>query len=200
MNTREAVRVSVFVRAKPKLSQIGSWKPGTWGKAWILRGRAARNSSGTDLTLSRGLAEGTEAAGVGIKAVRGATLSTSGVVRFPVTSVQGDVITHKGALLFSSTAGFVTLQKIALNVTTGKASAFVEASAVPTGMQITDLLIFTGGTNRIKQNGTWKNAKVALATSISGGDPASLFASQLGLSAGSLASGMTIGSARVTLG
>ncbi len=140
-----------------------------------------------------------DAAGVTIKAIRGATLSKSGVVTFRVTSVKGDVITHKGALRFSSSAGFVTLQDIALNYKTGKATAFVQANAVPTGIRITDLLTFTGGKNQIKQNGTWKNAEVALATSTSVGNPAPLFATQLGLPAGSIASGMTIGKAQVTL-
>ncbi len=192
----EAVRVTVIVRAKPKPGQADSWKPDTWRKAWILReSAAAKNKGETDLTLSKGLVQGMDAAGVGIKAIRGATLSKSGVVTFRVTSVKGDVITHKGALQFSSSAGFVTLQNIALNYTTGKATAFVEATAVPTGMQITDVLTFTGGKNQIKQNGTWKNAKVALATSTSVGNPAPLFASQLGLPAGSITSGMTIGKA-----
>ena len=196
----QAVRVTVIVRAKPKPGHADSWKPDTWRKAWILRGpAAAKNTGETDLTLSKGLVQGMDAAGVGIKAIRGATLSKSGVVTFRVTSVKGDVITHKGALQFSSSAGFVTLQNIALNYTTGKATASVEATAVPTGIQITDLLTFTGGKNQIKQNGTWKNAKVALATSTSVGNPAPLFASQLGLPAGSIASGMTIGKANITL-
>jgi hypothetical protein len=196
----KAMRVTVIVRAKPKPGHADQWKPDTWRKTWILKQpTAAKNTGETDLTLSKGLVQGMDAADVGIKAIRGATLSKSGVVTFRVTSVKGDVITHKGALQFSSSAGFVTLQNIALDYTTGKASAFVEATAVPTGIQITDLLTFTGGKNQIKQNGTWKNAKVALATSISGGDPATLFASQLGLPAGSITSGMTIGKARVTL-
>lgn len=86
-------------------------------------------------------------------------------VTFRVTSVKGDVITNRGALQLSSSAGFVTLQSIALIHTAGTASTREEATAVPTGTRITDLLAFTGGKNRIKQNGTWKNAKVALATS-----------------------------------
>ena len=192
----QAVRVTVIVRAQPKRGHANSWKPNTWRKPWILREPAvATNKGETDLTLSKGLVQGMDAAGVGIKAIRGATLSKSRVVTFQVKSVKGDVITHKGALLFSSSTGFVTLQNIALNYTTGKASAFVEATAVPTGMQITDVLTFTGGKNQIKQNGTWKNAKVALATSTSVGNPAPLFASQLGLPAGSIATGMTIGKA-----
>ena len=196
----QAVRVTVIVRATPKPGHADSWKPDTWRKTWLLGGTAAvRNTGETDLTLSKGLVQGMDAADVGIKAIRGATLSKSGAVTFRVTSVKGGVITHKGALQFSSSAGFVTLQNIALNDTTGKASAFVEATAVPTGIQITDLLTFTGGKNQLKRNGTWKNAKVALATSISGGDPATLFASQLGLPAGSITSGMTIGKARATL-
>ena len=103
-----------------------------------------------------------DAAGVGIKAIRGATLSKSGVVTFRVT-VNGGVITHKGALQFSSSAGFVTLQNIVLNYTTGKATAFVEVSAVPTGIQITDVLTFTGGNNQIKQNGTWRQRNTFIA-------------------------------------
>ena len=196
----EAVRVTVIVRAKPKPGFADTWKPVTWRKPWILREPAvATNKGETDLTLSKGLVQGMDAADVGIKAIRGATLSKSRVVTFRVSSVKGGVITHKGALQFSSSAGFVTLQNIALNYTTGKATAFVEATAVPTGMQITDLLTFTGGRNQLKRNGTWKNAKVALATSTSVGNPAPLFASQLGLPAGSITSGMTIGKARVTL-
>jgi hypothetical protein len=137
-------------------------------------------------------------ADVGIKAIRGAT-SSKARGNLPGDECQGRVITPKGALQFSSSAGFVTLQNIALDYTTGKASAFVEATAVPTWLQIRDLLTFTGAKNQIKQNGTWKNAKVTLATSISGGDPATLFASQLGLPVGSITSGMTIWEARVTL-
>ena len=196
----QAVRVTVIVRATPKPGQADSWKPDTWRKAGLLRqSAAAKNKSETDLTLSKGLVQGMDAAGVGIKAIRGATLSKSGVVTFRVASVKGDVITHKGELLFSSSAGFVTLQNLALNYTTGKATALVEATAVPTGIQITDVLTFTGGKNQIKQNGTWMRAKVALATSTSVGNPAPLFASQLGLPAGSITSGMTIGKANITL-
>jgi hypothetical protein len=102
-----------------------------------------------------------------------------GVVTLRVTSVNGGVITHKGALQFSSSAGFVTLQNIAPNYTSGTATALVEAPDVPTGMKITDLLTFTGGTNQLRRNSTWKNANVALATSTSVGNPAPLFASQL---------------------
>ncbi len=133
------------------------------------------------------------------KATRGATLSKSGVVTFGVKIVNHGVITHKGALLFSSSAEFVTLQNIVLNYTTGTATASVEATVAPNGMQITDVLTFRGGNNQIKRNGTWKRAKVALATSTSVGNPAPMFASQLGLPADSIASGMTIGRARVTL-
>ncbi len=153
----------------------------------------------TDLTLNKGLVQGLDAAGVGIKAIRGAKLSKSGVVTFRVTSVDGKVITHKGALLFSSSAGFVTLQNIALNYKTGKASALVEATAVPTGIQITDLLTLHGRQEPIRQNGTWKNAKVALATSTSVGDPAPLFAAQLGIPTGPFTSGLRLGKATVTL-
>jgi sugar lactone lactonase YvrE len=195
-----SVRVAVSVRVKSQPGFGGRWKSSTWTGAWILREPAvATNKGETDLTLSTGLVQGMDAADVGIEATRGATLSTSGVVTFRVKSVKGNVITHKSGLLFSSSAGFVTLQNIALNHTTGKASALVEAAAVPNGMQITDLLTFTGGKNQIKRNGTWKNAKVALATTTSLGDPASLFASQLGLPPGSIASGMTIGKANITL-
>ena len=161
-----------------------------------------RHTGETDLTLSEGLVQGMDAADVDIKAIRGATLSKSGVVTFHVKSVNGGVITHKGALQFSSSTDFVTLQNIVLNYTTGKATASVQATAVPTvpaGIQITDLLTFTGGQNQIKQNGTWRRAEVALATSTSVGDPATLFAKQLGLPAGSIASGMTIGKANITL-
>lgn len=59
--------------------------------------------------------------------------------------------------------------------------------------------VFQGGKNRIRQNGTWKNAKVALGTSTSLGDPAPLLAGQLGLPAGSITSGMTLGKANITL-
>jgi len=90
------------------------------------------------------------------KATRGATLRKSGVVTFRVTSVNGGVITHKGALNFLSSAGFVTLQNIALNYTTGQATDSVEATVAPTGMKITDLLTLTGGTNRIRRNGSWR--------------------------------------------
>ncbi len=196
----EAVRVTAFVRATPQPDQTDSWRPGTWRKTWVLGKRTAAGKPGeTDLALSQRLVQRMEAAGVDITAIRGATLSTSGVVTFRVIAVKGDVITHKGGLRFSSSAGSVTLQDIAVNSTTGKATARVETPAVPGGIQITDLLSFTGGDKLIKQKGTWTNAKVTLARSTSVGDPAPLFASQLSLPAGSIASGMTIGKATITL-
>ncbi len=67
------------------------------------------------------------------KATRGASLRKSGVVTFRATSVNGGVITHKSALQFSSSAGFVTLQNIVLNYTSGTATALVDAPAVPLG-------------------------------------------------------------------
>ena len=195
-----SVRVTVIARAIPKTAQADSWKPDTWRKTWVLGKRTAAGKPGeTDLALSQGLIRRMEAAGVNIDVVGGATLSKSGVVTFRATDVDGDVITHKGGLRFSSSTGYVTLQNIALNYATGKATARVEATAVPSGMQITDLLNFAGGSKQIKQNGTWTNAKVALATSTSVGNPGPLFASQLGLPAGSIASGMTIGKATITL-
>ena len=195
-----SVRVTVIARAIPKTAQADSWKPDTWRKTWVLGKRTAAGKPGeTDLALSQRLVQRMEAAGVDITAIRGATLRTSGVVTFRVIAVKGDVITHKGGLRFSSSAGSVTLQDIAVNSTTGKATARVETPAVPGGIQITDLLSFTGGDKLIKQKGTWTNAKVTLARSTSVGDPAPLFASQLSLPAGSIASGMTIGKATITL-
>jgi virginiamycin B lyase len=199
----KAVRVTVTVRAIPKPAFAERWERDTWREAWILKGPGAAKQTGeTNLTLSKGLVQSMDAADVDIKAIRGATLSKSGVVTFHVKRVNGGVITHKGALQFSSSTDSVTLQNIVLNYSTGKASASVQATAVPTvpaGIQITDLLTFTGGTNQIKRNGTWRRAEVALATSTSGGDPATLFAKQLGLPTGSIATGMTIGRANITM-
>jgi hypothetical protein len=195
----KAVRATVIARATPKSDHTDHWKADTWRKTWILRKRTAAGKPGeTELALSQGLVQRMESAGVDITAIRGATLSNSGVVTFRVTAVNGDVITHKGGLRFSSSAGFVTLQNIALKYPTGKATARVEATAVPNGLQIPDLLNFTGGNKKIIRNGTWTNAEVALATSTSVGNPAPLFASQLGLPADSIASGMTIGKATIT--
>lgn len=169
------------------------------GTVFIAGPAAAKSKGETNLRLDKGLVQGLDAAGAGVKAIRGATLSKAGVVSFRVKSVEGKVITHKGALLFSAMKGFVTMQNIALNYKSGKASALVEAPAAKNGIEIVDLLTFTGGTKRIKQNGTWKHAKVALATSTSLGDPAAQFAGQLGLPAGSISSGMTLGRANITL-
>jgi hypothetical protein len=87
-------------------------------------------------------------------------------VTFPA-KLKGKTITHKGGLKLADPNGkFLTVQDIVINYKTGKANANVNQSLTNSPLAIKNLLTFKGGKNKIKKNGTWKGAKVALAKSV----------------------------------
>ncbi len=170
----------------------------------FMAGPASAKSKGqTDLKLDKGLVNALGAASVGVSANKGAKLSQQGVVSFPVTSVKGNVINHKGAFKLTASTGFVSLEKIAINYKTGKATASVGNPVTPDPLVIKNILVIKGGKNKIKKEGTWKNATASLAKSVDAlgakQDPASLMATVLGLPEGSIPTGQVLGKINIKL-
>lgn len=89
--------------------------------------------------------------------------------------MKGKTVTHKGGLKLTASSGAVaSFSNIAINAKNGKASALVAIPIAPDGAVVEDVLKFSGGKNKLKKKGTWKNAKVTLGTETAFGDPAPL--------------------------
>jgi hypothetical protein len=135
------------------------------------------------------------AADVAPSAIKPAKIK-GGSISFPA-KLKGKNVTHKGGLKLTAAAGFVTLEDISINWKKGKATAQIGNPVTPEPLEIKNVLVIKGGKNKIKKNGTWKNGKVTLAKSVdalgSKQDPASLIATVLGLPAGSVPTGATLG-------
>ena len=167
------------------------------GTVFVAGPASAKSKGQSDLKLDKALVNSLEAANVGVSATGGAKLSQQGVVTFPVTGVKGKVINHKGAFKLTATAGFVSLENIAINYKTGKATASVGNPVTPDPLVIKNILLVKGGKNKIAKKGTWTGATVTLANSVEAlgakQDPASLLATVLGLPAGSIPTGAKLG-------
>ncbi len=160
---------------------------------------AKQKSDTTVLKLDAGLVAALSAGGVAPSAVKPAKLKGTSITF--KAKLKGKTITHKGGLKLTSTGGFVSLENIAINVKSGKATADVGNPVTPDPLQIKNILVFKGGKNKISKKGTWTNASVSLAKQVDAlgakQDPASLLATVLGLPAGSIPTGVTLGKASV---
>ncbi|MCB0905085.1 MAG: hypothetical protein H6524_14055 [Actinobacteria bacterium] len=114
--------------------------------------------------------------------------------------MKGKTVTHKGGLKLTASSGAVaSFSNIAINAKNGKASALVAIPIAPDGAVVEDVLKFSGGKNKLKKKGTWKNAKVTLGTETAFGDPAPLLADALGLPSTAIPSGVTLGKATIVV-
>lgn len=151
----------------------------------------------TELALDSGLVSSLSAVGVTPSAVGKAKLKGT-TVTFPA-KLKDKTVTNKGGLKFAGATGYVSIENISLNTKNGKATALVKAPVAADGIEIANILVFSGGKNKIKKKGTWKNAKVTLATSTDLGDPAPLMAAALGLPTAAVPTGLTLGKANITV-
>lgn len=151
----------------------------------------------TALELDSNLMSALGAVGVTPSAVGKAKLKGT-TITFPA-KLKGKTVTNKGGLKLTGATGYVSIENISLNSKNGKATALVKAPVAADGLEIVDILVFKGGKNKIKKKGTWKNAKVSLATTTDLGDPAPLMAAALGLPATAVPTGVTLGKANITV-
>jgi hypothetical protein len=160
---------------------------------------AMAKTNNTALTLDTTLVAALGAASVTPSAVKPAKFSGT-TINFPA-KLKGKTITHKGGLKLTTAAGFVSLENIAINYKNGKATASVANPVTPAPLEIKNVLLFKGGKNKIKKEGTWKNATVTLATSVDAlgakQDPADLLGTVLGLPKGAIPTGATLGKATI---
>lgn len=168
------------------------------GTAFAAAPAIAKNKGTSNLKLDKAFVLSMESANVTIKATKGAKLDTA-VVSFPVKSVKGKVINHKGAMKLTSATGYVAMQNLAINYKTGKVTATVPNSQTEDPLVIENVLVLKGGKNKIKTKGTWKNAKVTLAKDTTIGDPAGTIALVLGMQPGSIPTGATLGKITIKL-
>ena len=80
-------------------------------------------------------------------------------ISFPA-KLKGKKITHKGGLKLTLGDNFVTIENISINYKSGKASIKVNNSLTNSKIPLKNALVFSGGKNKTKKNGTWKNATV----------------------------------------
>ncbi len=170
------------------------------GTAFVAAPAMAKSNT-TTLKLDAGLVAALSAGGVAPSAVKPAKLKGTSI-SFPA-KLKGKTITHKGGLKLTSAGGFVSLENISINAKSGKATADVGNPVTPDPLQIKNILLFKGGKNKISKNGTWNNATVSLAKQVDAlgakQDPASLLATVLGLPAGSIPTGVTLGKASIVI-
>jgi len=156
----------------------------------------------TELTVDKAFATATSAVGIKISAVKPAKMKGS-TLSFKA-SLKGKNITHKGGLQLALGSKFATIENIKLNYKTGKASADVNNTVTNSVIPVKNLLVFSGGKNKVAKNGTWKNAKVSLAKSVNitspplgKQDPAALIGTILGVPATTVANGAQLGKASI---
>ncbi len=156
---------------------------------------AMAKTNTTTLKLDAGLVSALGAASVAPSAVKPAKLKGT-TISFPA-KLKGKTVTHKGGLKLTAAAGFVSLENIVINYKNGKATASVGNPITPDPLTINNILVIKGGKNKIAKNGTWNNATASLAKSVEAlgakQDPAVLLAQVLGLPAGSIPTGQTLG-------
>lgn len=159
---------------------------------------AMAKTNTTTLTLDSGLVTLLGGASIAPSPIKPATLKGT-TVTFKAKN-KGKFITHKGGLKLTSSTGFASFADISIKAKSGKASALVTIPLnSPGGSVVEDVLIFSGGKNKLKKKGTWKNAKVTLGKDTAFGDPAPLLAQALGLPETAIPSGVTLGKATVTV-
>ncbi len=156
----------------------------------------------TTLKLDTTLVAALGAAGIAPSAISpGKFVGTS--ISFPA-KLKGKKITHKGGLKLTLGDNFVTIENISINYKSGKASIKVNNSLTNSKIPLKNALVFSGGKNKIKKNGTWKNATVKLAKSVNvtnpplgPQDPANLIGQVLGLPVNSIPSQAELGKANI---
>lgn len=172
------------------------------GTAFAVAPASAKNQGETQITLNGGFVQNLTADGVKLSVVKPAK-SKKGVVTLPIVNRAGKQIVHEGAIKFTGTAGFVSLNDPTINFKTGAMDATVVTTTIEApGLTIASLAKLTGGKKNAKKgfwkNATWKLSKtVKLTPDGEPTDPAPLLNTLLGSTA--IKTGQTLGKVTVTL-
>lgn len=139
------------------------------------------------LTMDAKLVKALNKGKVKTSAAKPATFKAS-TFTFP-SALQGGSAALSGGMSMKKGKNSVKISKIVINAEDGTLDAEVgiktKASPAPMAFMITGLMLVSGGTNQLLEEGTWTGAKVKLAKSVTvtgnKWDPAKLLGDALGV-------------------
>ncbi len=129
------------------------------GTAFAVAPASAKNQGETQITLNGGFVQNLTADGVKLSVVKPAK-SKKGVVTLPIVNRAGVQIVHEGAIKFTGTAGFVSLNRPHHQLQDRRHGRHRCDHRHPApGLTIASLAKLTGGKKNAKK-GFWKNANL----------------------------------------